>query len=455
MPTASSAFIARIPPVAPGTPVSADFKAAILKSPEGWFLGRTREGLESYTPYVTSGTSGWVLGIAMPASVIEAGAWRALWVTSAGVLAALCVALWLAWLFARRIADPIAALAQVGWQNRRAIPHVDRIDEIARLRDVLDDTSRAARERQEQLEREQRALQEQSELLQQRTDEAEALMQVMPIAVLKTEDPECRRITGNPAAYRFFNLATGANLSKSAPPDEFPSNHRIFREGREVPPDELPMQYAIANECEVSGQELEFRFAEETKFGYLHVSPLFDAHGTARGAICAILDITESKEADRRKDEFLATLAHELRNPLAPIVNALQIMDVAKHDPAVTAKARQVLERQVRQMQRLIDDLMDVSRISRGKIVLRREKVELRWVVDHAVDASRPALDALGHHLQVILPPVPLWLDCDATRLAQLLTNLLGNACKFTPRGGNIRLEAGRQGAELIISVDR
>ncbi|QGZ42163.1 hybrid sensor histidine kinase/response regulator [Pseudoduganella flava] len=146
--------------------------------------------------------------------------------------------------------------------------------------------------------------------------------------------------------------------------------------------------------------------------------------------------------ADRRKDEFLATLAHELRNPLAPIRTGLDIMRLNGGDPAATERARGVMERQLKQMVRLVDDLLDVSRINTGKLTIRREPVELRAVVSNALEIARPFIDAQGHALAVELPAQPVYVLGDATRLAQVLSNLLNNAARYTPRGGHIRLDA-------------
>ncbi|MBX9584219.1 MAG: PAS domain-containing protein [Gemmataceae bacterium] len=159
------------------------------------------------------------------------------------------------------------------------------------------------------------------------------------------------------------------------------------------------------------------------------------------------------RDADRRKDEFLATLAHELRNPLAPIRNGLQIMRLAKGGREAVETARTMMERQVGQMVHLVDDLLDLSRISRGKIELRKERVELAKVLQQAVETSRPLIDASGHDLAIDLPPQPVFVDADVTRLAQVFSNLLNNAAKYTERGGRIRLSAQHRGHEAIISV--
>jgi signal transduction histidine kinase/FixJ family two-component response regulator len=159
------------------------------------------------------------------------------------------------------------------------------------------------------------------------------------------------------------------------------------------------------------------------------------------------------RAADRRKDEFLATLAHELRNPLAPMRNAIAIQKLAGQDGAVATQARDMLERQLDQMVRLVDDLLDVSRITTGKLSLRRDRVALDAVMRAAVDTARPFIDARRHALELDLPSEPLTLAADATRLAQVFSNLLNNAAKFTPPGGRLAVSAARDGDELVVRV--
>jgi PAS domain S-box-containing protein len=159
------------------------------------------------------------------------------------------------------------------------------------------------------------------------------------------------------------------------------------------------------------------------------------------------------KETDRRKDEFLAMLAHELRNPLAPIRNAVQIFRVKGSPVPELQWARDVIDRQVQQMTRLVDDLLDVSRITKGKIELRRERVDLATIVSAAVEASRPLTEKWGHELNVQLPPEPVYLEVDQTRLAQVLLNLLNNAAKYTEQGGRIWLTAEQEEGFVVIRV--
>ena len=186
----------------------------------------------------------------------------------------------------------------------------------------------------------------------------------------------------------------------------------------------------------------------------------FDDDGRLTEAQSAGIDITRRKEmeqalqeADRRKDEFLATLAHELRNPLAPIANSLEVLKRAGDNADLLQQARGAIERQMSHLVRLVDDLLDVSRITRDKLELRKAPVELRSLVHDAVESGRPFADEAEQALEVVLPAKPLHLDADPVRLAQILNNLLNNACKYTPRGGRICITAKRLQDDVLISV--
>ena len=171
------------------------------------------------------------------------------------------------------------------------------------------------------------------------------------------------------------------------------------------------------------------------------------------GVVCYFYDSTELRQADHRKNEFLATLAHELRNPLAPIRNALQLITWAGGDEQAVGKACEMMDRQLSQMVRLVDDLMDVSRISTGKMELRKEQVTLSSVVMGAVETSRPLIDQMGHELTINLSGETVELMVDPTRLTQVLLNLLNNAAKYSERGGQINLTAEQQGSDLVVTV--
>jgi PAS domain S-box-containing protein len=163
--------------------------------------------------------------------------------------------------------------------------------------------------------------------------------------------------------------------------------------------------------------------------------------------------VNELKQADRRKDEFLATLAHELRNSLAPISNAAQVLRLKGPDEPELRWGRDVIERQVNQLTRLVDDLMDISRITLNKLELRKERVELAEVIKDAVEASRPLIEQCAHELTVTLPAEPVYVNGDGVRLAQAFMNLLNNAAKYTERGGRIWLTADREDGEVIVRV--
>ncbi len=159
------------------------------------------------------------------------------------------------------------------------------------------------------------------------------------------------------------------------------------------------------------------------------------------------------READRRKDEFLATLAHELRNPLAPLRNALEILRLSPSDPARAEKARAMMERQVNQMVRLVDDLLDVSRITTGKLAIRKSTTELQATLRDALETVRPFVAAAGHELALDIAAEPICVEGDSTRLAQVFSNLVNNAAKYTEPGGRIEVSLAKEGAEAVVRV--
>jgi PAS domain S-box-containing protein len=198
---------------------------------------------------------------------------------------------------------------------------------------------------------------------------------------------------------------------------------------------------------------------QETYWTFIY-SPLRDADGSVNRVVALCDDVTEQRrlmneliEADRRKDEFLATLAHELRNPLAPLRSSVQLLRHNDSPSPELQRATDVIDRQVHQLVRLVDDLLDVSRITLDKLELRKEQVTLARVVQAAVEASRPLIEKCGHELTVTLPPEPVDLDADLTRLAQVFLNLLNNAAKYTEPGGHILLAAEREGGDVVVIV--
>src|SRR5436305_5462416 len=189
------------------------------------------------------------------------------------------------------------------------------------------------------------------------------------------------------------------------------------------------------------------------------ITALYDRDNHLRGFAKITRDLTERRrvealeEADARRNEFLAMLSHELRNPLAPMKNGLAVMRLSGVSEPSLDWARTVVERQVSHLTRLVDDLLDVSRISVGKITLQRKPLEIAQVVAGAVEASRPLIDSRGHNLTVLVPAESLPIEGDLTRLSQALTNLLNNAAKYTPPAGEIRLTAEREGEMVAIRI--
>lgn len=445
-------------------------------------------------------------------------------------------------------------------------------EEILSLRAQLVETRQALEE----------ALRQQAES----AAETQSLMDLLPIPVMITHDPDCLRMTGNRAALEFLRLKPGDNLSQSAPEGERPG-FTLWRNDRRLSPEELPAQRAAAGEP-VSGMEEELRFSEAERFHVLcHSNPIRNKTGELKGSITAFVDISAQKraesalmaseerfrkmfhhapipvalslpnghyvevnqayadmlgysreeilertyielthpedrqatttdvvadmqsakiqrfraekrflhqsgrivwgdtsvsvirnrdgsvayfitqtqditlrkeaeeklrEAAERKDQFLAILSHELRNPLAAIRHALQLGKESSQDTALQPWAREVVDRQILQLSRMVSDLLDNKRLDLGLVELRREPLELAPVLRSAAAAVATICNEKQHHLQVDAAPA-LIAEGDAARLEQVFSNLLHNAAKFTPAGGKIRLLARREGAEAVLTV--
>jgi signal transduction histidine kinase len=301
-------IIGRLPPVPPGQQASESWRAELARAPQGWFRGRTIEGRETYTPYVTSMLSGWALGIAIPAEAVDAAAWRSLWLVLAMLLLASGTAVGFALLLGWRIARPITALAGAVQSGSAIEVRTETIDELARL-------AAALAERDGLLAREKHAL----------------------------------------------------------------------------------------------------------------------------------------RAADRAKDEFLAMLSHELRNPLAALTAAAHVLRLAHPGEQAAVKARAVVERQTKHMARLVGDLLDISRVAMGKVALERERFDLAQAAGNLVGVWR-ASGRLERH-QVSMDAKSAWVDADRARIEQILSNLLDNAVKFTPAGRRITVSVGREGEWAVLRV--
>lgn len=253
-----------------------------------------------------------------------------------------------------------------------------------------------------------------------------------------------RIVTWNRGAERLYGYTAeeilGRSLGLLVPPDH---------------PDELPSILERLKRGEVIEHFETQRVRKDGSRVHvsLTVSPIRDTEGKIIGASKIARDITSRKEEDRRKDEFLALLAHELRNPLAPLRNSLQVMQLAGNDLKTVEHARTVMERQLQHLVRLVDDLLDISRISQGKLRLRKKQITLTTIVNHAIEVCEALVKQRGDELTVSLPEEPVYVEADETRLVQSLCNLLSNAAKYSEQGSRIWLTAHREGNEAVISV--
>jgi len=261
------------------------------------------------------------------------------------------------------------------------------------------------------------------------------------------------RIIDSNKQYRRMLGYTAAELSELTYKDLTPERWHSFEEAI-VRERIIPHGYSEV-------YEKEYRRRDGTVFPVeLRTVLLRDAAGNPSGMWAIVRDITERKraeealqEADRRKDEFLATLAHELRNPLAPIRNGLTLLRQAGGDGASAESVRAMMERQVDHLVQLVDDLLEVSRITRDKIELRKARIVLSDVLGQALETSQPLIQAGAHRVTVTLPEEPLRLEADPSRLVQIFSNLLNNAAKYTDAGGQISITVERQGSEVAVSV--
>ncbi len=323
------------------------------------------------------------------------------------------------------------------------------IDRVVRARERAEGQSREASERGRRLEREieegrrmERQAAERHRALKRRYAQVRALIEASPIPICWTWDPRCREIEGNDAYRRLLGAPAGTNVSGSPNAGEPP--FRIYRGDREVPPEDLPLQRCTATGRVIQGEEFDIVRADNVRLVVMaSAAPMFDGDRVC-GAVGQIVDITERKqaeaeraEAERRKDEFLAMLAHELRNPLAPIRNALAIMQQGAGGERVPWALR-VIERQLQQLTRITDDLLELARIAKGQIVLHEENVDFRAVIERAIETSRPLIQARRHRLRVHVSRHELRVNADAARMAQAISNLLNNAARYTPEGGAV-----------------
>jgi PAS domain S-box-containing protein len=274
-----------------------------------------------------------------------------------------------------------------------------------------------------------------------------------------TMDPEGRVVSWNPGAEHLLGFREEEILGRSMAVFFTPDERQAG-----APEAEMKMAAEIGR---ASDDRWHVRQDGTYFFANGVTSALRDGQGALLGFSKIMRDRTDHKRmeeelhqraealarADRDKDEFLAVLAHELRNPLAPISYALHLLDERGLSESARQHTRRIVERQVGRLARLIDDLLDVSRIRTGKVELRRDPIELGGLIRHTVEIARPVFEERGHELSVCLPDEPVWLEADPVRLEQVLSNLLNNAIKFTEDGGTISVAAERQAHEIILRV--
>jgi PAS domain S-box-containing protein len=291
-----------------------------------------------------------------------------------------------------------------------------------------------------------------------RASELESVMDATPAAVFIAHDPGCQNVTANAEGLRLLRMPKGQSPSRSVPG---PHPYNVYADGAELTAERLPLQVAAASGQAVIGKELELRFDDGKLLHVLiNAVPLRDHDGAVIGSAAAFVDITaqrtaaeELKRQARHKDEFLAVLAHELRNPLAAIQAGLELLKIHSTGGEQLIRTRDIMQRQMAHMVRLIDDLLDVARISSGKLELQRETACVRDIIEAAIELCRGEIECRCHRLQVVLPAEPLFVHADRVRLTEVICNLLHNAVKYTPDGGEIGLVVDAEAGEVVIRV--
>lgn len=288
--------------------------------------------------------------------------------------------------------------------------------------------------------------------------ELEAVMNATPAAIFIAHERSCTNVTGNAEAIRLLRLRAGENPSITAPGIR---PFTVYSNGIPLASAQLPLQEAAATGKEVRDVELELHFINgDVTHVLMNAAPLRDQNGNVFGAVAAFSDITAQRRATamlireaRHKNEFLAILAHELRSPLASIQTGLELMKLAPNISTSRMETCNTMERQVFHLVRLIDDLQDISRISAGKLDIKKETLDVRHIIDRAVQSCRPAIETAGRSLTVETSSKPLYVEADLIRMEQVICNLLNNAAKYTTRGGRIQLVVGVDEENVLIRV--
>jgi two-component system CheB/CheR fusion protein len=297
--------------------------------------------------------------------------------------------------------------------------------------------------------------------LAERAAELQTILDLAPIGLAVATDPAGARIVGNRAWEAILGMPLGADLSQDGDPAGAPP-FRVFREGLEVPPAEVPIPASAPGRAAAPEALYEYRFADgRLKLVQVSSVPLLDPAGRSRGAVAAMVDVTEQRRieaelqaAAQQRDDFITLLAHELRNPMAAIALAVEVL--VRRD-AVSSEGLAplaIIQRQAAQLGRLVEELLDVSRIARRKVELHLEPLDLARVVEEAVEDQRAMAERARLVLRVNRPNTALWVNGDRARLTQVVGNLLSNAVKFTREGGEVAVSVdGGGGGEARVVV--
>lgn len=312
---------------------------------------------------------------------------------------------------------------------------------IGTLRDVTGEV--AARERQ-----------------RKQQEELQTILDVLPVGVAISRDPDARHVVTTPYFAGLLGITPGADIGAGGHAHGDGAGYAYLRDGVPLDPDAWPMRVAARTGQPVRGEELEVRFADGRALTLLvNAAPLLDEQAQVRGAVAAIVDVSplkavqrELEKANRQKSRFLSVLAHELRNPMAAIGYSVEML---RHVASLDAigKARDIIARQTAHMGRLLDDLLDLSRITLDRVELDVRPVDLRRAIEGAYESTRSLIAARGHQIRLELPPAPIMVAGDDVRLTQVFTNLLDNAATFTPANGVITVSAFAGPERAVVTV--
>ncbi len=414
--------------------------------PQGAELTDLLGGGSTYTAWQRIPSLGWGVAVGIPARPVRVAQREAMAAALATAGACLLLGVVLALFIARRVTGPLHALATPGAAFPTSRIHVR---EISGLRDAL-----LAARLQDQAAR---------EGLQRKADEFETLFNSSPIGLAFAQDRDCAEVMHNPA---MLELLGRGDTPGSA-------ERTVMRRGEPLPPERQPLQRAAASGQAVGPVELELcSEGRPSVFVIANAAPLRTPAGLPRGAIGAMVDISARKQAEqsraalmtleqsarleaeaanRAKDEFLAMLGHELRNPLSAMASAVDVLERVDSDSELAATARTVISRQTGHLAHMMDDLLDVARVISGKVLLSRQSVDLGALVQRVADTLRVTGEGAQHTLTVTAEEA--WVDADPTRIEQVIHNLLTNAIKYTPPGGTIGLTANVDGDHAVLRV--